>query len=160
MTSDAIPGASRHDTPEDVLALLSEQAALYERLDACAARQRELITLDDTGPLLSLLAERQKLSVDLAASSRRLEPVRQHWDRYRDRFTEAQRVEADRSLETIKTRLRCVIERDEEDARLLSVRKQAAGDALRATHTTGQALSAYRVPAPLSSRSGQLDEAL
>ena len=158
MTTELAPEASLHK-PEDVLALLREQDVLYRRLDACAARQRDLISLEDTRPLLTLLAERQKLAADLTSISARFEPVRRDWDHHRAHLSPPQRDEADRLLQSIKTRLRVVIERDEEDARLLSARKQAAGQALRSSHSTGQALNAYRTQTYTADRPERLDEA-
>ena len=147
------------ETPGDVLDLLREQLSLYTKLETCASRQRPLIASEDAGPLLSLLAERQKLSVDLAGVGARLEPIRRDWEIHRRRFSPAERREADRLLTEIKSRLQRLIESDEEDTRLLSARKQAAAQALGAIHSTGQALSAYRSPAERPGRLDHVDEA-
>ena len=146
-------------TPEEILPLLREQIPLYTKLESYALRQRSLITGDDGNALLSLLANRQRISADLARVASRLEPVRREWARYRGQFTPAQRDEADRLLTEIHKRLKRVIENDEQDARLLAARKQATADTLRATHTIGQAVSAYRVPAGGSERLDRWDEA-
>ena len=74
------------ETPGDVLDLLREQLSLYTKLETCASRQRPLIASEDAGPLLSLLAERQKLSVELAGVGARLEPIRRDWEIHRQRF--------------------------------------------------------------------------
>jgi len=146
-------------TPEEILPLLREQIPLYTKLESCASRQRLLITGDDGNALLSLLANRQRISADLARVASRLEPVRREWARYRGKFTPAQRDEADCLLSEIHKRLKRVIENDEQDARLLAARKQATADALRVTHATGQAISAYRMPAGGSERLDRWDEA-
>ena len=132
-------------SPEEVLALLREEMSLYGNLEANASRQRLLITGDDMGPLLALLGDRQRLSVELRRIGTKLTPIRREWRSYRERLTVRQRGEADRLVEGIADRLRRVIRSDEEDGRLLSARKQAVSDQLQATHSTGQALSAYRV---------------
>ena len=67
------------EEPEDILGLLREQSALYARLESFAARQRSLVRADDTAPLLTLLADRQKLSVELTRLATRLAPVRRGW---------------------------------------------------------------------------------
>ncbi len=45
--------------PERLLNLLREQTALYAQLESLAGQQRTLISADDTGPLLSILARRR-----------------------------------------------------------------------------------------------------
>ena len=120
------------DSPEsaaDVLALLSEQASLYKRLDSFAARQRGLVLGEDTGPLVGS----------------RLAPIRKDWTSYRERLSSEQRAEAERLLHEAGVRLQRVIESDEQDARVLSGRKQAVADSLSKTHVTSRAIHAYRV---------------
>jgi ElaB/YqjD/DUF883 family membrane-anchored ribosome-binding protein len=147
------------DAPQEVLTLLREQIPLYTKLESHASRQRSLITGDDTSSLLSLLADRQRISADLARIASRLEPIRRDWGKYRKRLTPEQRDQAERLLTEIRERLARVIENDEQDARLLAARKQAVAETLRATHSTEQALSAYRTPAGKSDRFDHWDEA-
>ena len=142
------------ETPDTVLQLLREQASMYGSLESLASAQRSLVTGDDAGPLLSLLADRQKLSDGLARLAGRLAPVRRDWSSYHSRFTPGQREEADRLVDEASARLQRVIERDEQDAHILSGRKQMVARALRATQSTRQAISAYRVP---NHGSGRLD---
>ena len=129
---------------DGVLRLLREQASLYGRLESLASRQRSLVSGDDVGPLLSVLAERQKLSERLTQIATRLLPVRRDWETYRARFTPDERVEADRQLHEVGERLQRIIESDEQDSRVLSGRKQAVAAALRSTHVKGSAMTAYR----------------
>ena len=147
------------ETPEEVLALLREQDLRYAQLESHASRQSSLVAAEDPGPLLALLTERQRLSAGLARIAAKLEPIRRNWAFHRAQFSPPQRTEADRLLTAVKERLRRVIARDEEDARLLSARKEAVANALRATHTRSEALSAYRPPADRSIRLDRLDEA-
>ena len=58
----------------------------------------------------------------------------------------------------VENRLRRMIQRDEEDVRVLSARKQAVSQTLRAAHTTGRALTAYREPVLVTPGSNILDE--
>ena len=70
-----------------------------------------------------------------------------------------QRIEAEGLLANIRSRLRVLIDRDDEDVRMLSARKQAVTSAMRSTHSTGQALCAYRDDGFGTARMTQLDEA-
>lgn len=142
------------DSPEDVMSLLREQSSLYSKLEGVSTRQRSLVTEDDVGPLLALLTDRQRLSEQLQRIATRLAPVRREWDSYRTQFTPKQRGEASRLLSEAGQRLRHLIDNDEQDARVLSGRKKAVAGILRTTHSTSQAISAYRAP---TDRSGRLD---
>ncbi len=144
--------------PEEVLVLLREQVSLYNELAGYAVEQRALIAEEDTGPLLSVLGKRQQLSGRLSGMVERLEPIRRDWDRHRERFDATQRQEAERLLVEIRVRLRELIERDEEDVKLLSTRKKAAAAAMESTNSTHQALSAYRTPDVQSRRLDQMSE--
>ena len=146
------------ETPEEVLDLLRAQIPLYVKLESHAARQRSLITRDDSSSLLSLLAERQRISADLAHLGARLEPVRRDWESHRQAFSPAQREEADRMLAEIHGHIQRVIDTDEQDARLLAARKQAVADELRATHSASQAVSAYRACAGQTERLDRWDD--
>jgi len=147
------------EEPEEILGLLREQSALYARLESFAARQRSLVREDDTAPLLSLLADRQRLSVELTRLATRLSTVRHDWSTFRERFSASQRTEADGLVSDVTQRLQRVIESDEKDARVLSLRKQNVATNLHATHRVGQAISAYRVPAGAAVGADRLDEA-
>jgi hypothetical protein len=146
------------ESPEDVLTLLRRQASLYAGLESLATRQRSLVTEDEVSPLLGLLGERQKLSQELSVIATSLAPSRKEWAVYRRRFTPSQRTEAERLLQDINGRLQRIIETDEHDARVLSARKQAVAQTLRATHSTSQAISAYRAPTSRPRRLDCIDE--
>ncbi len=142
------------EDPRNILELLRVQAKLYAKLESFASRQRALVTGDDVGPLLSLLANRQRLSEQMAQLGEVLKPIRRDWQGYREALEPADRAEAERLLGETEGRLKRMIEGDEHDARVLSVRKQAVARTLRATHASSQAVSAYRTP---TNRSGRLD---
>ena len=142
------------ESAEDVLALLRRQAQLYGRLEALTETQKSLVTGDDVGPLLSLLAERQKLSDALVHVAGRLAPIRRSWASSRTQLPPPQRAEADRLVHETGQRLERLIENDTRDARVLFGRRHSVAKALRMTHSTGEAMSAYRT-APSSA--GRLD---
>ena len=152
-------GEAMVERTEEVLGLLREQSALYTRLESFAARQRSLVRADDTAPLLMLLADRQRLSAELTRLATRLAPVRRGWTLFRERCSASQRAEADGLISVVSQRLQRVIESDEKDARVLSVRKQRVATNLQATHRVGQAISAYREPAGALTGTDRLDEA-
>lgn len=134
MTADAVT---------DVLELLREQASLYARLEQFAASQRKLVRDEDPAPLLALLADRQRLSAELTGIANRLTAARESWNEFRQRLAPAQRKEADDLVRGASDSLRRVIESDEQDARLLAIRKQRVQHDLRETRTTSQAIAAY-----------------
>lgn len=141
---------------ESVVCLLRRQAGLFAQLEGFARRQRMLVVQEDTRPLLALLAERQKLSIELSDVSQRLAPVRASWGSFREGLTANQRDEADDLLNKMQLSLSRVIESDEEDARALSVRKQMVRRDLQVSHTRGAAAGHYRAGAVASGR--RLDE--
>jgi len=145
MTTDTTTEQRANDVHgADVLHMLREQSRLYDELEALARRQRTLVTDDDIGPLLSLLADRQKLSERLVLLGARLSPIRREWPRYRERFSSQEREEADRCLGEASAALQRVLDRDARDARILSGRKQSVAAALEQAQSTRQAISAYR----------------
>jgi len=147
------------EKPDEILGLLREQSALYARLESFAARQRLLVREEDTAPLLSLLADRQRLSAELTHLATRLSCARRGWATFRERFSTSQRTEADALVSDAAQRLRRVIESDETDARILSVRKHSVAADLHAAHRVGQAIGAYRPPGGATSGPDRLDEA-
>ena len=140
---------------DETMTLLRAQDALYARLELLASKQRLLITHDDTDPLLALLADRQKLALELTRIAARLEPIRSHWTLHRQRLTPHEQAEAEKLLAGTMERLRRVIDNDECDARMLSTRKVAAATTLRDVRATSLGLSAYRTQ---TLRSGRFDE--
>ena len=146
------------DCSVEVVGLLRKQASLFSRLEGFARRQRILVVQEDTRPLLALLAERQKLSLELARVSQRLAPVRENWNSFRKSLTVVERDEAAGLLDEIRESLSRVIESDEQDARSLGVRKQMVRQSLQASQAKGAAVGAYRANLAPSGR--RLDEAL
>ena len=134
------------------LDLLRAQAALYERLERLAVRQRSFIDHEDAGMLLRLLADRQTLSQTLLDVATQLEPIRREWRPFRRRLTPSQQEEADALLAETEGRLRRVIEGDEHDARLLAARKESIAVNLRTAVCKSRALDAYRTPVEAGNR--------
>jgi hypothetical protein len=131
---------------ERVLTLLERQAKLYRELRGLANRQRPLITRGQTAPLLTLLADRQRLSAELGAVAAQLTPFRADWRQVRQRFSEAQRRRAEVLLGEVESVVRDLLAVDEADARLLSAQKATTRQAINDLQVGQQALTAYRQP--------------
>ena len=141
------------------ISLLREEAGLYDNLEELARRQRDYVAADDATRLLTVLVDRRKLSDDLQRIGQHLSPVRRSWEAYRKRLSESQRSEVEGLIGKTANCLKRIMERDEEDVRVLSARKEMVAVGLRATHVSGEALAAYGAPGMDRSRPGSLDEA-
>lgn len=128
----------------ELLDNLRTQVGLYEALEALSQKQRELVSREDTAPLLSLLATRQRLTTKLHELGERINPARTRWNEVKASLGEAQRIEAETLLERVRGQLRRLIEQDESDARKLYARRQTVGDALGAVRQSRSAIGAYR----------------
>lgn len=128
---------------EEVMSLLSGQLNLYERLRKLVDRQHELISQEDPSPLIALLAERQRLTADLASASARLAPVREKWSRVRETLTADQRDKSERMLASVADHLTAIIAADSRDVTQLEVRKRSVAAEMRSLPRTGAMLSAY-----------------
>lgn len=143
---------------DSALDLLRAQATLYSKLDCLSSRQRVLVAADDVGPLLALLADRQRVSEQLSVIAERLAPIRRNWSDFRGRLTEDQRDEADRLVRESGLRLQNIMDADERDARVLSGRKQEISRGLCNAHAVGEAICAYRGPGSGAATSNRMDE--
>lgn len=150
--------ASIIQTSKEVLELLQEQAALYERLEMLAGKQGAMATQDDPEPLARILAARQEVTEALVRVGDTLAPVRRNWASFRGRMAPDQQRNAEELWQRIPVHLSRVRQRDEQDIRLLSARKQIVQGMLKSTHVTKQALSAYRVRMPKPTRVIHVDE--
>ncbi len=129
----------------ELLGLLLRQVQLYDELTALARRQRRLIAEEDTSPLLKLLAQRQKLTAELTELNGRMTPLRAQWDEVRDSLAPEDRQRARTLVSQVNERLAALLATDEEDARMLSIRKQRVGTELEKVRCTKRAVSAYGV---------------
>jgi hypothetical protein len=125
------------------MSLLRRQRDLYRRLHRLAECQRGLVAENDSGPLLSLLGDRQKVIRSLLEVGQELAPHREDWPRTRDTLAAGDRQEAEQILAEVSTILGQVIAADEQDSRLLSARKVQTAQALQGVHSDRAAVSAY-----------------
>lgn len=141
----------RHVEPETLLALLGEQCELYRALRDLGVQQRKLIAGDRPELLLSVLTQRQRAVVRLAAINVSLGPVRRDWTRVRAGLGEPYATRASQLLDEAATLADSVMRDDAEDAALLGARRQALGDSLGELHDARTASGAYGRTAPNSS---------
>lgn len=145
--------------PQRLLSMLREQASLYMQLEKLAEQQRNLISADDSGPLLSVLAQRRNLSARLGSISNGLEPVRCNWPEIREHLSSDLKIETQNLWNQTRKSINRLMKSDEQDARLLSARKESVRRELRSTHSTTHAITAYKnTPVELPGM-GRLDEA-
>ncbi len=130
--------------PNRALLFLREQAGLFSRLEGLAARQQALVAGEAIEPLMSVLADRQKVSVRLAEIASFLKPVRSAWKEFRTQFDATQRDEAETLVTNTEASLKRLIENDERDARILSARKQRVAEQLSGLNSSGGAVAAYQ----------------
>jgi hypothetical protein len=146
------------ESPEAILSLLRKQALYFAQLKSLADQQRLLVAQEDVAALLALLAKRGELSEQLTDLDQRLRPIRRDWKSHRAALSADQGSEADRLLSESSERLKCVMEGDARDARILCGRKHTVATALDATHRVGEAISAYRAPVMDAAVSHRMDE--
>ena len=127
----------------EVVSLLGEQVGLYQRLEQLAEAQRKLIEIDDTRPLLKLLAQRRKLTTALAQLSARLAPYRDHWDDLKAALAPAECQAIDELVAEAGRRLRRILDKDEADGRLLAAKKTSMAQSLGELETGRRTLAAY-----------------
>lgn len=149
----------RRATIDRVMRLLRRQEELFAQLEQLSFRQGDMIGNEDMAPLLAVLKQRRQVVGELSKVHESLAPIRQVWSRFRDGLPIEQRGEADRLAASSAARLARVLEKDERDAHVLSVRRKVTAGALSAARATGEALSVYRSSATAVAAAGRLDEA-
>lgn len=151
--------AMRTSTPgEELLELLHGQLALYRDLHSLASRQRGLVKLDDSGPLLTLLAERQKIVAELGECSRRLAPLQGHCRQTPSALSAEQRRQAEGLLQASADMLQSILKLDEEDARTLEARKSHTARQIQSLAAGQQAFRAYGPAAAGAAAFSRTDE--
>jgi hypothetical protein len=128
---------------EQLLALLKKQNDLYRRLRMLADRQGALVVEDDVQPLLSLLAERQRVVDGLVVVNQELAPFRSDWSGRYASLDEPTRQEVAGLLEEANASLGLVLRNDQRDSATLSAKRMAVAERLSATDQAGRAGAAY-----------------
>ncbi len=105
--------------------LLTQQRDLYRSLRQLGEKQRSMISGDRPELLLNILRDRQDLVTSLARLNHELGPYRRNWDTMYSALPEQQREQASAILHEINGLLRVILQTDQEDGALLSVRQRA-----------------------------------
>jgi len=142
-TDEAVPGTPRRGTARVLLSNLERQLVLFGRLDRLSARQAKLVSAADTQPLVAILAQRQKITSDLADLTRQLPRSSSDSGSGSGPYSDSDRQRANDMLARIREHLQKLIKRDAVDARILSTRKSQTQAGITATHSGRQAVTAY-----------------
>jgi hypothetical protein len=124
-------------------AVLGEQRALVDALRPLAGRQRQLIEGGDTAALLEVLAARQGLIDRFMEADRRLGRLSEQMRRHVVELPPARRLALRERIDGINRDLEAVMASDEEDQRLLSAARSAAGQEIAAVDQGRAARAAY-----------------
>jgi len=135
-----------------LVALLEEHRQLYQRLEALARRQTELIGADDTDGLLAVLAERQGVIDQLNHGHRRLEPARRDWERVSAEVPADEREHVRALLAEVTELAGRLAARDDEDRRRLEARRDQIADEMVSLSRSRRAVAAYGAPGGAAGR--------
>ena len=138
----APPGSHKMATDE-LLALLDEQLALYQKLNAMAGQQHALVSEEDPAALLALLGERQRLLDQLAELDAKIAPIRREWDRISPALPVSARRRAKAAFKESRQLLEGIIASDQKDTEMLEGRKVNVQAALQTIGAAQQAHAAY-----------------
>lgn len=132
-----------HAMDIDAHALLAEQVALYERLDALAREQGRAIERHDGEMMLELLARRQQVIDALSRCVQRLAPIRERWEILRLSLPIAQRAELEALSSRAEDLAAAVRDLDEQHAGALAERRDELAGELARLRQSGKAVTAY-----------------
>ena len=157
MSSEGVTGDGACPRGDAIVALIEQQASLYQRLRRLALRQRDLVRSEDPSQLLSLLAERRKMTDELAESAGHMADVRAKWNELGAELSEPQRDRTEKLLTEIRAVASEIIASDSDDMGLLEVRKRRVGEELNRSPARGAMLTAYGAKAG-AERPDRMDE--
>ncbi len=128
----------------EIVGLLSRQLSLYDQLTSLAEKQRKLVAAEDTRPLMKVLAQRQRLTIELEALNARMAPLRDTWPTVREGLDAQDRAMADELISKVNTRLKTLLDGDAADVEMLQLRKQRVGTELGTVRNRRKAVAAYQ----------------
>lgn len=127
-----------------LVALLQRQRSIYQQLRTLSDQQGPLVAEAMAEPLLSLLAQRQKLidaALDLNAQ---LDPYRKRWAEIWADLPEVERGRIGGLVKEVQDLLAAIVQQDERDRAILQTAKAKIGEELQQVSRAGAAMSAYR----------------
>ncbi len=128
----------------EIVGLLSRQLSLYDQLTSLAVKQRKLVAAEDTRPLMKVLAQRQRLTIELDALNARMAPLRDSWPTVREELDAQDRTMADDLISKVNSRLKTLLDGDAADVEMLQLRKQRVGMELGTVRNRRKAVAAYQ----------------
>jgi len=132
--------------PADLLGLLNRQQVMVGSLSELAERQAGLIAAARTDELLEVLARRQEIINEFAASQAQLAQLTQGLHERLDQVEPGQRAEIQDRLNGIGDCLASVMRRDEDDQACLKAGREAIRTEMSSMGTARQARHAYGAP--------------
>jgi hypothetical protein len=136
-----------------LIELLTQQRDIYRELRQLADLQRQAIDGENSGHLLRILGDRQRLINHLTEVNTELEPFRSRWDQIRQGIDPAGRQIVGELVEEVQALLKGILELDESDCdalkrRTRSCRDQAAALAVGQRVNAAYAARQYQYAAP------------
>lgn len=128
---------------ERLVELLEQQQALYRQLRILSDRQKVLVVQEDAEPLLTLLAERQRMVDGLVALNGRLAPFRKRWTEFYSGLDETCRKRAAELLEEVNGSLNAILQSDRKDTATLGARRQNVAQEMASLDAGSRAGAAY-----------------
>lgn len=138
----------------ELVTLLTQQKRHYTQLQQLAEQQRTLIQAGQSEPLLSLLAQRQKIVNAIGKLHTQLAPHQQNWDAIKDHLDHECRGRIEGLLGDLQTMLNGLLEHDQKDCDELSTRKQQIANEMAAAGKGRVATTAYSANTSTKVRTG------
>ncbi len=142
MTTDTLP-----QWADQLLALLDEQAGLYEQLETLGQRQSAVVDRGDTEALLEILGQRQRMIDQLVGLNGKLDPYKRRWSELWPQLEPDQQAHVRRKVDRVQDMLDQLLQRDERDRAALAGQQQQIKRQLDQVNRGSQVNRAYGAPA-------------
>lgn len=156
MTPPPPPALSDSPTDTDdvqtLIELLQQQKTLYGSLQTLSGRQQAIIEQGDTEQLLAVLSERQVLVDQLTKINKQVAPLRGRMSEISAAAPESHRKSLRALVDDVQAMLQAIIDRDEQDRRVLEASKASVGQQLKKIKTAPAAMNAYKANAMRTAR--------
>jgi hypothetical protein len=138
MTATAKP-----DWAIGLIDLLHQQRAIYQHLHDLSDRQSQLVAAGNAEPLLSLLAQRQRLIDDLTQLNGQIEPYKQNWPALWAHLDGSSRQAIQSLIDEVQRLLQLIVQQDEHDRQALASQRDHTATQLHQIRTGSVANRAY-----------------
>ena len=145
--------STTHDVPA-LIGLLESQGQLYQQLASLGDQQTKIVAsdlgsddlagADATEQLLRLLAQRQQLIDQIAATHDQLAPYRADWPAFWQALSEQDRCRIGPLVDQVEQLLAGIIKQDDQDRQTLQQAQSRAGAELKQLAAAGNAVNAYK----------------